>query len=223
MLHSAPNASWKLVMNANPASPIAEEYRILRTNIEFSALDRVMKVIAVTSSGAGEGKSTTSANLAVAFAQAGKQVLLIDANLRQPALHHIFAVGNHEGLTNVLFGQSNAVDVIKLTDTANLTVMPSGPTPPNPAELLSSKRLEELLFRMRDKYDAVIIDTPSIKNIVDAQLVASQCDGVVLVVHSGKAKKETVRKAKANLEHVKARIVGVVLNRMKPKTQPLYS
>jgi capsular exopolysaccharide synthesis family protein len=209
-------------MNTNPASPIAEEYRILRTNIEFSALDKVMKVIAVTSSDAGEGKSTTSANLAVAFAQAGKQVLLIDANLRKPALHHIFAVSNHEGLTNVLFGQSDAADVIKLTDTDNLSVLPSGPRPPNPAELLSSKRLEELLGQIREKFDAVIIDTPSIKNMVDAQLVASQSDGVVLVVHSGKAKKEMVRKAKANLEHVKARIVGVVLNRMRPKTQPLY-
>lgn len=222
MSHSAPNPNWKLVMNANPASPIAEEYRILRTNIEFSAMDKVMQVIAVTSSGAGEGKSTTSANLAVAFAQAGKRVLLIDANLRKPAQHHIFAVGNHKGLTNVLFGQMDAPDVIQHTDTDNLTVLPSGPTPPNPVELLSSKRMEELLRRMRENYDAVIIDTPSIMNMADAQLVASHSDGVVLVVHSGKVKKETARKAKAHLEHVKARIVGVVLNRMKPKKMPLY-
>lgn len=203
---------WNLITERNPKSPISEGYRMLRTNIEFSAINDKLQIIMVTSSKPGEGKSTTCANMAVTFAQANKRVLVIDADLRKPAQHHIFTLSNNKGLTTALLGQKELKDVIQHTNTDNLSVLAAGPTPPNPSELLSSKRMGELLEKIRETYDVIIIDTPSIMSVTDAQIVATQSDGVVLVIDSGKVKKEVALKAKASLEHVQANIVGVVLN-----------
>lgn len=213
----------KLITESNPKSPISEGYRILRTNIEFSSIDHKLQVIMVTSSKPNEGKSTTSANVAVAFAQSDKRVLLIDGDLRKPSQHHIFGKSNRVGLTNVLFKQKSLDEVIQSTDTDNLFIIHAGPTPPNPSELLSSMQMASLLSKARGMYDVIIIDTPPILSVTDAQIVATLSDGVVLVVDSGKVKKEVALKAKASLEHVNAKLIGVVLNNINRNDSDSYA
>ncbi|MDQ0062618.1 CpsD/CapB family tyrosine-protein kinase [Paenibacillus harenae] len=214
---------WNLIAERNPNSPISERYRMLRTNIEFSSIDHKFQIIMVTSSQPGEGKSITCANMAVSFAQANKRVLVIDADLRKPAQHHIFAISNHKGLTSALLQRLEPQDVIQHTSTDNLSVIAAGPAPPNPSEVLSSEHMGALLDKLRETYDVIIIDTPSIMSVTDAQIVATQSDGVVLVIDSGKVKKEVAIKAKASLEHVQANLIGVVLNNINRKQSESYS
>ncbi|GGH15360.1 CpsD/CapB family tyrosine-protein kinase [Paenibacillus segetis] len=221
MSHLIPK--WNLITESNPKSPISEGYRILRTNIEFSTIDQNLQVIMVTSSKPNEGKSTTSANMAVAFAQANKRVLLIDADLRKPSQHHIFGKSNRSGLTSALFKQKELGEVIQHSNTENLSVIHAGPTPPNPSELLSSKQMATLLATTREMFDVIIIDTPPILSVTDAQIVATQSDGVVLVIDSGKVKKDAALKAKAALGHVNAKLIGVVLNNINRKHSDSYS
>jgi len=214
---------WSLITERNPKSPISEGYRMLRTNIEFSSIDNPLQVIMITSSNPREGKSTTCANLAVAFAQANKRVLLIDADLRKPTQHHIFGTSNRNGLTTALFQQKELRDVILPSGTDNLSIVHAGPTPPNPSELLSSRQMTALLDTTRTLYDVVLIDTPPIVSVTDAQIVATRSDGVVLVIDSGNVKKEVALKAKASLDHVKAKLVGVVLNNINRKHSNSYA
>ncbi|WP_168121094.1 CpsD/CapB family tyrosine-protein kinase [Paenibacillus sp. HB172176] len=221
MLRMTPK--WNLITQLNPKSPISEGYRMLRTNIEFSTIKQKLQVIMVTSSKPSEGKSTTCANMAVAFAQTNKKVLLIDADLRKPSQHHLFGTSNRNGLTTALFNQKGLQDVVQHTITDNLFIIHAGPTPPNPSELLSSEPMLELIEEARRKYDVVIIDTPPILSVTDAQIVATKCDGVVLVIDSGQVSKELVLKSKASLEHVKAKLLGVVLNNMNRSQVNSYS
>lgn len=214
---------WNLITELNPKSPISEGYRMLRTNIEFSTINQKLQIIMVTSSKPSEGKSTTCANMAVAFAQANKKVLLIDADLRKPSQHHIFGKSNRSGLTTALLNQLKLEDIIQFTNTDNLSIIQAGPTPPNPSELLSSEQMAEMLKTARERYDVVIIDTPPIMSVTDAQIVATQSDGVVLVIDSGKVKKDVALKAKASLEHVKANLIGVVLNKINRNHSDIYS
>lgn len=202
----------RLITIEEPKSPISEAYRVLRTNIQFSAVDQEMQVLTVTSAQPKEGKTTTVANLAVAYAQEGKRVLMIDADLRQPMLHRIFIRPNEHGLTNILAQRSKIEDECIATDVENLYLLPAGVKPPNPAELLSTKRMSSLLDQLRQQFDIVLIDTPPSLPFTDALVVASGSDGVLLVVCAGKSKRELVRKCKANLQHVKANVLGVVLN-----------
>jgi capsular exopolysaccharide synthesis family protein len=176
----------------------------------------------VTSSNPSEGKSTTCANMAVAFAQTNKRVLLIDADMRKPTQHHIFGKSNRVGLTTALFNHKELSDVIQLTNTDHLSIISAGPTPPNPSELLSSKRMGALLESTKEMYDVILIDTPPIMFVTDAQIVAAQSDGVVLVIDSGKVKKDVALKAKASLDHVKAKLIGVVLNNINRKHADSY-
>ncbi|WP_139994970.1 CpsD/CapB family tyrosine-protein kinase [Paenibacillus paridis] len=214
---------WNLITELNPKSPISEGYRMLRTNIEFSTINQKLQIIMVTSSKPSEGKSTTCANMAVAFAQANKKVLLIDADLRKPSQHHIFGKSNRSGLTTALLNQLDLRDIIQFTNTENLSIIQAGPTPPNPSELLSSDPMALLLKRAREQFDVIIVDTPPIMSVTDAQIVATQSDGVVLVIDSGKVKKDVVLKAKASLDHVKARLIGVVLNKINRNHSDIYS
>lgn len=219
---SRSTSNWSLITETNPKSPISESYRMLRTNIEFSAIDQSMQIIMVTSSKPSEGKSTTSANIAVAFAQSNKKVLLIDADMRKPVQHRLFGKSNRIGLTTALFQQKELGDVVQMTNTDNLWFMSAGPTPPNPSELLSSNRMAALLEAAKRSYDVIIVDTPPILFVTDAQIVAAQSDGVVLVVDSGKVKKEIAAKAKASLDHVKAKVIGVVLNNVARERSDSY-
>jgi len=205
----------KLITRTNPRSPISEQYRTIRTNIQFAAVDRDIQVIMVTSSIPGEGKSTSAANLAVVFAQQGKNVLLIDADLRKPTMHYTFNVTNTFGLTNVLTRRMDLSEAVEKTEVENLDILSSGPIPPNPAELLGSKAMDELLKQLRTEYSTIIIDTPPLMAVADAQILASKCDGSILVINSGKTVIDNVLKSKEKLTSSSARILGTILNNKK--------
>ncbi|NHN34318.1 CpsD/CapB family tyrosine-protein kinase [Paenibacillus agricola] len=213
---------YPLITNMNSKSPISEAYKALRTNIEFSNVDRELKCIMFTSSQQGEGKSTTAANVAVAFAQTNRKVLLLDCDLRRPTQHHIFNISNQVGLTSYLSHQADLSEIMVSTSIPNLSVVLSGPVPPNPSELLASKRMTGLLNELREQYDMIIVDTPPIMAVTDSQIVATKCDGVLLVLDSGTVKREVALMAKQKLELVNAKILGVVLNKMSKKNTNSY-
>lgn len=201
-----------LIVQDNPKSPISEAYRTLRTNIQFSNFDDDMKVILVTSSGPSEGKSTTAANLALAMAETGKKVLLIDCDLRKPSLHKKFNISNSKGLSNLLIGQHKFSDAARRYN-ENLYILTSGTIPPNPSEMLSSKKMINFLEEAKSNFDFVILDTPPVIAVTDAQILSTMVGGVLLVIASGQAEIAAAQKAKELLEHVKANIIGVVLNK----------
>ncbi len=199
-----------LITISNPKSPVAEAYRTLRTNIQFSNIDGNLQTICVTSSGPGEGKSTTISNLAETFAQAGNRVAIIDCDLRKPRLHRIFKLTNTKGVTTLLSGQSEIEDVIQVAG-SDLTVITSGPIPPNPSELLGSKRMKDLLEVLKKRYDIVLIDAPPVGLVTDAAILSAIVDGIILVVASGKTDIDGAKRAKKLLENVGARILGVTM------------
>lgn len=197
----------------NPISSISEQYRTLRTNIQFAlATGQKSKMIIVTSSGPGEGKSTISSNIAVVFAKFGQRVLLVDADLRKPVIHKVFQLNNSSGLSTVLSSSERVVDVIQQTQIENLSILSSGPTPPNPSELLSSLRMEQTLEELRQLFDVIIFDTPPVVTVTDAQIMSSKVDGTLLVVRENISRKESLTKAKELLEMAQARVIGVVYN-----------
>lgn len=204
-------------------SLVAEQYRTIRTNIEFSSVQTHLRSILVTSSVPGEGKSFSAANLAAVFAQQEKKVLLVDADLRKPTIHETYQLENVQGLTNVLVGNASLGETVQKTLIDNLYVLTSGPTPPNPAELLSSKAMGELIQEMYSRYSLVIFDSPPILAVADGQILANQTDGSVLVVLSGKTKMDTVQKAKDALQQSKAKLLGALLNKKKIKKTEHYS
>ena len=214
--------SRKLIAKYNPKSPNSEQYRTIRTNIQFSAVDQDIRSIVVTSPGPGEGKSTTAGNLAVVYAQQGKNVLLIDSDLRKPTVHYTFNLLNNSGLTTVLTKRMELMEAVIETDEQHLFVLPSGPIPPNPAELLASKSMDELVNQCLEQFDIIIMDTPPIVAVADAQILANKCDGTILVVSSGKTETDKAIKAKELLHSVKANILGVVLNNKKTEKNDQY-
>lgn len=212
----ANNRQESLVTISNPRSPISEAYRSLRTNLEFSSLDRPLKTMVVTSAGPEEGKSTTLANLAVTLAQAEKKVILVDCDLRRPSQHEIFEVGNSLGLTSMVVDEEAFRNPpLQETPVPNLKLLPSGPLPPNPSELLGSRRMEEIIATLRERADLVLFDAPPIIAVTDAAVLASKVDGVLLVIRAGTTKRDHAQRAKALLEKVNARLVGAVLNNMR--------
>lgn len=216
------NTKRKLVTKTDPKSPISEQYKTIRTNINFSSVDRDLRSIMVTSSGPGEGKSTTAANLAVVFAQQGKNVLLVDADMRKPTAHYTFNLTNTFGFTTVLTRQKTLREVVHPSDVDHLDLLTCGPVPPNPAELLSSRSMEEFLVDVYADYDLVIFDTPPVLAVTDAQVLANQCDGTVLVVSSGTTEIESAQKAKDLLQATKGKLLGVVLNNREVKDTSYY-
>lgn len=211
-----------LISMTSPKSPIAEQYRTVRTNIQFSSVDNELRTLVVTSAGPSEGKSTTTANLAVVFAQQGKRVLIIDSDLRKPTVQYTFRIDNYLGLSNVLTKQTSLDEAVKPTSQANLWVLPSGPIPPNPSELLGSKGMIALLQVVQEQYDIIILDSPPVLAVTDAQVLANVVDGVVLVVSSGKTEIDSAKKAKELLDSAKAKILGVVLNNKKAQDSQYY-
>ncbi|MDP1440975.1 capsular biosynthesis protein [Priestia megaterium] len=212
----------RLLAHNSPKDPVAEQYRTIRTNIQFSNVDQDIKTIVLTSSGAEEGKSTTSANLATVYAQQGLNVLLIDADLRKPTGHYTFRLENHIGLTNVLTRQSTLAQAVQESEIPHLSVLTSGPIPPNPSELLASAQMAELLKEMKEQFDMIIFDTPPILAVADAQILANQVDGTILVVSSGKTEKDAALKSKELLSNAQGKLLGVVLNNRKVEEGNYY-
>ncbi|MEH7163233.1 CpsD/CapB family tyrosine-protein kinase [Priestia megaterium] len=212
----------RLLAHNSPKDPVAEQYRTIRTNIQFSNVDQDIKTIVVTSSGAEEGKSTTTSNLATVYAQQGLKVLLIDADLRKPTGHYTFRLENHIGLTNVLTRQSTLAQAVQESEIPHLSVLTSGPIPPNPSELLASAQMAELLKEMREQFDMIIFDTPPILAVADAQILANQVDGTILVVSSGKTEKDAALKSKELLSNAQGKLLGVVLNNRKVEEGNYY-
>lgn len=212
----------KLIAKLNPKSPISEQYRTIRTNIQFASADGELRSFMVTSASPGEGKSTTAANLAIVFAQQGKRVLLVDSDLRKPTMHYTFRVTNTVGLTNVLTRQASLVEAVQATDVEKLDLLSSGPIPPNPAELLSSRMMEQMLAEAYKQYDLVVFDSPPVLAVTDAQVLANQCQGTVLVVKSGVTELENALKAKELLQAAKAKLLGAVLNNKALKSSSYY-
>lgn len=208
-----------LVTFREPKSRISESYRTLRTNLQFTSVERELKTVIVTSTAPEEGKSTTVTNLACVMAQAGYEVLLVDADMRKPTTHLFFRTPNTKGLSNLLAKQEELSSLVQPTLVEGLHLLSSGPIPPNPAELLGSWRMDEALKVMQARFDFILIDSPPVLAVTDAQVLATKADGVILVVHSGKTNREMAVKAKNQLENVNAKILGVVLNNRKSQIE----
>ncbi len=205
-----------LITISNPRSPVSEAYRTLRTNLEFSSLDKPIRSMVVTSAAPEEGKSTTLANLAVAIAQAGKKVILVDCDLRRPSLQKIFNVHSTVGFTDMMRDDTLLKKPpLQETPVTGLRLLVSGTIPPNPAELVGSKRMEEVIATLLKNADMVLFDAPPVVAVTDAAVLSSKVDAALLVVSAGKTKRDHAKKAKALLEKVNARLIGTVLNNVK--------
>lgn len=206
----------RLLAATNPKSPFTEAYRTLRTNIQFSSLDKPINALMVTSASPGEGKSTTAANLAVVFAQGGKRTILVDTDLRRPVLHQVFGLPNAVGVTNALLlpEGSDLTPLLQPTDVENLWLLSSGPQPPNPSELLGSHRMAELIKELGNYADMLVFDSPPTLAVTDAAVLARQLDGVLLVVESASTREVAAKRAAQGLLKVNANVLGVAVNRI---------
>lgn len=215
-------ANPDIITVKNPKAPISEAYRTLKTNIQFSAFDNKLQSIMVTSSGPGEGKSTTASNLAVVMSEGGNKTILIDCDQRKPRQHKVFGVSNQHGLSDILAGKAQFEEAVQQTGVENLDILTTGTRPPNPSELLASSKMQKFVEDLKQKYEYIIIDTPPIIAVTDAQLIASYADGSLLVVASAQAEREAAIKAKELLEKVNAKIIGVVLNKLELQEKGYY-
>ena len=202
-----------LITLTDPWNPAAEAYRTLRTNLTFTALDKPIETLIVTSAAPDKDKSTVLANLAVTMAQGERHTILVDADLRRPGLHEIFGVGNDRGLTTMIVGETT-LDDPPLIDVGvdNLWLVPSGPLPPNPADILGSHKMEQVIAALKARADVVLFDAPPVVAVTDAAVLGTKVDGVLLVVCAGRTRREHAQRAKELLERVHVRIVGAVLN-----------
>lgn len=217
------NIEDKLVTADHPRSPISEAYRILRTNLQFSAVDKPLKTLLVTSANPIEGKSLTVANLGVVMAQAGLSVVIVDSDLRRPVLHRIFRLTKEDGLTNALLHSNpNPVRYLQATEVENLSVLTSGPLPPNPSELLGSERMRRLIEHLKERADVLLFDSPPCLAVTDAALLSSQVDGVLLVVDAGACRRELAVRAVEGLSKVGGNVLGAVLNKLSPRGAGYY-
>lgn len=208
-----------LIVHTNPKSPAAESYRVLRTNIQYASVDKPVKTILVTSCGPGEGKTTTVANLAIAFVQSGSRVLLLDADLRKPRVHKVFHIPNSTGLTSILAHQVDYKEFLFQSVLDNLYILASGPIPPNPSELLASNAMKRFIETLKNDFDIVLIDAPPVGVVTDSAILSTIADGTILVVSSGKVEVEAAQRSKQLLEKVNANILGVVLNKITKANQ----
>lgn len=192
-----------------------EAYKTLRTNIQFCQASNEIKTLVITSSCPNEGKSTTVYNLGNTFAESGRKVLIIDCDLRKPILHKFYNIQNEKGLTNLLAGQVDVAEVLKKITALGVDFINCGTIPPNPSELLNSKRMEFYLNRFREAYDYIILDTPPIGIVTDAQILAGKCDGTLLVVASGQVDNRKLLEAKSLLDKVGANVLGSILTKVK--------
>ncbi|TAH53240.1 MAG: polysaccharide biosynthesis tyrosine autokinase [Chloroflexota bacterium] len=213
-----------LITLLHPRSPIAEEYRSLRTNLRYSGIENPGGALLVTSANPSEGKTTTAANLAVAMAQSGKRVILLDADLRRPGIHPLFGLSNQMGLMTLFWEETPRVEeVMQTTDVPGLRVIAAGEPPPNPAEILDSKRMTEILVELRSQADMVVVDSPPLLVVADANILASRCSGAIIVMDSGRTRTDAARKVVETLTRSKVKILGIVLNRVSGRRGGYYN
>ena len=215
----------ELLIHADPRSSLAEAYRHLRTSILLSTAGRAPKSLLITSSLPSEGKTTTATNTAISLAQTGAKVLIIDADMRRPRLHSIFNIGNGSGLSTLLSSELMDAEidgVIKQDERSKLFLLPSGPIPPNPAELIGSEQMAILLKMLQQRFTHIVVDSPPIASFTDGVLIASMVDGVILVVHAGKSSRQVIRRSRQLLNEIGAKVFGVVLNNVNLNSQDNY-
>lgn len=201
-----------LITKYDEHSTVVEAFRTIRTSLKYAAFDSGRQVLLFTSSLPGEGKSTIVSNMALLTAKDAKKVLLIDGDLRNPHLHHIFKINNRIGVSTFLSGYSDISNLPQKTDIPNLDLLPAGPIQPNPTELLGSHRLEQLVEHYKTEYDIIFIDSPAVLSVSDANLLARVSDGIVLVIKILFVKKDQLKRAQQKLSPVKEKILGVIMN-----------
>jgi non-specific protein-tyrosine kinase len=212
-----------LVARDMPTSPVSEAYRTLRTNIRFASVDEPLTTLLVTSAEPEAGKTSVAANLGIVCAQAGHRVVVIDADLRRPRLHHLFGLRNHDGLTDLLVKDTSSIEKALVdTEVDNLRLITSGPIPPNPSELLASRSMQAILAEAEKYADLVIVDAPPALAVTDAAVLASKVDGVLLIIEAGRTSHEAARYAWETLQHVGATVLGAVLTKTKPDRNSYY-
>lgn len=199
------------VVERNPKSVVSEAYRTLRTNIQYSSFDKKMQCILITSAEAAEGKSTVSGNLALTFAQGNSKVILIDCDLRKPSVHKNFKISNMVGLSELLLGKVELKDAVQQRND-NLFVLTSGKIPPNPAEMLASSAMTDLIEKLREEYDVIILDSAPVGAVTDAQILSTKVDGTILVTRAERTKRDVVLEAENSLKKVGANLIGSVLH-----------
>jgi capsular exopolysaccharide synthesis family protein len=214
--------SIELVTFSSPTSNIAENFRSIRTTLLLSAADAKPRCFVVTSPLAQEGKTSTLSNLAVTFAQAGKRVLIIDADLRKPRLHKIFKIKNVNGLTSYLSAQTDLENLEKPTPIPNLFLINAGPVPPNPVELLGSERMGSLIDEMRKRFDYVLFDSPPVLPVSDAVVLGPRIDAAILVVWGGKTTREALKRAKEKLAMHRIKCAGAIINKVSLEDHDYY-
>ena len=202
----------QLITLTDPRTPAAEAYRALRTNLMFYSLDKPLSRLLFTSPVPGEGKSTVLANLAVTLAQGDNRTIIVDSDLRKPSQHEIWHLDNERGLTTVLIdGAALAASAVQATSVPNLSVLTSGPLPPNPADVLGSRRMDEVIAALKEQADYVLFDAPPTLAVTDAALLSAKVDGVILVLRAGTSQRDHAARAKEQLQRVKAPLIGTVL------------
>ncbi len=221
--------SWRrqkkplVVTVADPTSPAAESYRSLRTSLQFARQGQPLRSMVVTSPGVNEGKTATLANLGVVFAQAGERVVLVSGDLRRPRIGDFFGLDEQVGLTSVLLGQLTLEEtLLPVPGFGRLTLLPSGPVPPNPAELLNSAQAQEIFARLRHHFDLVLIDSPPVLPVTDAAVLARHADATLLLAAAGQTRRADLRRAVEKLNQVNAKMLGIVLNKVTRQTERSY-
>lgn len=231
----SPDIYGRLVTHFVPRSPVAEAYRSFRTQMDFLSLEKGGNIFLITSATPGEGKTTTAINFAISYAQTNKRTLLIDCDMRKPSIYRIFGIDREPGVTDILLGNYNWEDCIRtMTDIMlgkfdmedmmltpgldNLSILTTGNIPPNPSELLNSPRMTEFLENLRQEYDFIILDTPPLLPVTDAAVLGTRADGCVLVYRAGAIARGALKRAKLQLDNVRANVWGIVLNSMRAET-----
>ncbi len=199
-----------LITLTDPRSPVSEAYRTLRTNLSFYSLDNPLRSLVVTSPAPNEGKSTTIANLAVTIAQSGRRTILVDCDLRRPSLHDLFGLKAEPGFTDLVLADNMELP-LQPTGVDNLWLLAAGAKPPNPADMLGAKKVDQIIARLQEEADMVLFDAPPVMAVTDAAVLGAKVDGVLLVIQAGKTKRDHAERAKETLEKAKVRIVGATL------------
>lgn len=217
------NYNDKLIAANNPMDPVVEAFRIMRTNLQFSSLDKPARTIMLTSPNPAEGKSLTIANLAVTIAQSGKKVIIVDTDLRKPVQHNIFKLSNHHGFSEIIINtETNITDILQSTGVENLWLLNSGVLPPNPAELLGSERIRAIIHELISYADIVLFDSAPVLPVSDAIILSTRVDGIIVICEAGKTRKNELKRAVQELERVHAHILGVLLNRVAKHSKHYY-